>query len=240
MKPQKSSRTLRGAILDVDGTLIDSNDAHARAWREALAEFGHVVPLTLVREKIGKGGDQLLPELTGLAEDSPEGKAIGKRRAEIFRSRYLPSLRPFPGARALLERMRAERLELVVASSASREDLEALLRAAGVEDLIQEKASSEDAERSKPDPDIVCAALERGGLSPSAAVMLGDTPYDVMAARRAGVEIVALRCGGWDDAALEGATAIYDDPADLLVHFDDSPFAERAAAGARDDAASHP
>ncbi|HYJ80259.1 MAG TPA: HAD family hydrolase, partial [Longimicrobiaceae bacterium] len=131
----------------------------------------------------------------------------------------------FTAARELLERMRADGLTLVVATSASKDDLGALLKAAGVEDLIDASSTSSDAEESKPDPDIVQAALDAAGCDPGEAVMLGDTPYDIEAASRAGVGCVALRCGGWwSDEDLAGATAVYDDPADLLARYEDSPF----------------
>jgi HAD superfamily hydrolase (TIGR01509 family) len=215
---------IRAAILDVDGTLIDSNDAHAAAWVDVCREFGHEAEFPHVRRLIGMGGDKVLPELTGVEEDTDEGKKINERRGEIFRERYLDTLQPFPDARALLQRMKASGLALIVASSASKEDLGSLLKRAGVQDLIKEKTSSSDAKESKPDPDIVEAALKSAGVEPHEAVMLGDTPYDVEASRRAGVACVAVRCGGWGDADLGNAVAIYDDPADLLRRFDDSPF----------------
>jgi HAD superfamily hydrolase (TIGR01509 family) len=211
-------------VLDVDGTLIDSNDAHARAWVEVGREAGHEIEFARARPLIGMGGDRVLPALTGVEEDDPEGERLTGRRGEIFRERHLPGLRPFPGTRALLERMRRDGYRLVVASSASEEDLGLLLEAAGIADLVEERTSSGDADASKPDPDIVQAALRRAGVAPEAALMLGDTPYDVEACRRAGVPIVALRCGGWDDDALAGAVAVYDDPADLLARYDASPL----------------
>ncbi|HET7463883.1 MAG TPA: HAD family hydrolase [Longimicrobium sp.] len=214
----------RAVILDVDGTLIDTNDAHAHAWVEACHEFGHDVPFGKVREMIGMGGDRVLPGLTGLSEESEVGEEMKERRGKIFRERYLPSCQPFPRARELLERFRDDGMQLVVATSASKDDMAALLKAAGVADLIEAKTSSSDADKSKPSPDIVEAALENAGCDPSGAVMLGDTPYDVEAANRAGVRCVALRCGGWNDDALSAAIAIYQDPADLLAHYDTSPF----------------
>lgn len=214
----------KAVILDVDGTLIDSNDAHAQAWVDAGAEFGFDIPFAHVRRLIGKGGDKVLPELTGLQEDDDRGAELKERRGEIFRERYLHTLKPFPHARELLERFRAEGLTLAVATSASKEDMGGLLEQAGIADLMDEKTSSSDAEQSKPDPDIVEAALASAGVEPGEAVMLGDTPYDVESARRAGVRCVAVRCGGWDDAALGDAVAIFEDPADLLRHFDTSPF----------------
>ncbi|MEX2284585.1 MAG: HAD family hydrolase, partial [Gemmatimonadota bacterium] len=154
---------------------------------------------------------------------------ILKRRGEIFREQYLPGLSSFPRTRELLERLLADGYELVVASSASGEDLEALLKKAGVADLITRKTSADDAEASKPDPDIIEAALSKAGCAPSEAVMLGDTPYDVSAALRAGVGVVALRCGGWDDQGLAGALAIFDAPAQVLDLYDETVFARSVA-----------
>ena len=215
----------RVAVLDVDGTLIDSNDAHARAWVDVGREFGREIDFAHVRRLIGMGGDKVLPEVTGIEEESDEGQRIKERRGEIFRETYLPRLQPFPDARALLERLRDDGYTLVVATSASEEDMEPLLRQAGIHDLIEQKTSSGDAEESKPDPDIVQAALQSAHARPEEAIMLGDTPYDVEASGRAGVRCVALRCGGWNDAELGGAVAVYDDPADLLANYARSPFA---------------
>ena len=219
----------RVVLLDIDGTLIDSNDAHARAWVASLAEFGYVVGFERIRPLIGKGGDKILPELVGLDPESLEAQRMGERRGEIFRQRELPHLLATPGARELLTRLRDEGWELSVATSANADDLRATLEQAGVADLIQTATSSDDAEHSKPDPDIVRAALQRSSRPASHANMLGDTPYDIEAATRARVRIVALRCGGWwTDEALRGAEAIYDDPAALLARFDDSVFGARA------------
>jgi len=219
---------VRAVIFDVDGTLVDSNDAHAAAWVTALAEAGVRVDKAHVRRLIGEGGDKLLPQVTGLSEDSPRGERIGERRAEIFRTRYLPNLRPFRGARALVMLLRARGHEIGVATSAKPDELEPLLRIAEVDDLIRLRTSSGDADRSKPDPDIVQAALKRMGCRPDDAIMIGDTPYDVEAARRAGVATIALRCGGWPDENLAGAVAIYDDPEDLRVNYERSPLARMA------------
>jgi HAD superfamily hydrolase (TIGR01549 family) len=211
-------------ILDVDGTLVDSNDAHARAWVDALAERGNHVPFPEVRRLIGMGGDKLLPRVAGIAADGPEGKAISARRQEIFLRRYLPLVGPFPCTRELLERIRADGMTLVVASSAKEEELRPLLEIAGASGLVEDTVSSDDAKRSKPDPDIVRAALAKTGRRAEEVVMIGDTPYDLEAARRAGVGFVAVRCGGWDDEAFPGALAVYDDPADLLARYDGSPL----------------
>lgn len=225
---QSRARWLAGVLLDVDGTLIDSNDAHARSWSEALKEFGREVPAATVRPLIGMGGDKLLPQLLGVDSDSERGRAFSERRGEIFLERYVPHLRTTPGAKDLIRRLRDEKLRLIIATSAKEEELTAMLVQVGLDDLIPQKTSADDAEHSKPDPDIVRAALRKASLTPDAAVLIGDTPYDVEAARRASVATVALRCGGWDSDGLRGAIAIYDDPADLLRHFTSSPFASAA------------
>jgi HAD superfamily hydrolase (TIGR01509 family) len=206
---------VRGVLLDVDGTLLDSNDAHARSWAEIFKRHGMDIGFERVRPLIGEGGDKLLPQLTGIGADSAEGKALSAERRELFLESYLPNLRPTRGARTLVECLKTNGLRVVIATSAGKEELDALLRQAGVDDLI-DRATSSDAGASKPDPDIVSAALRQAKLPPAAAVMVGDTPYDIEAAKRAGVKTIALRCGGWwDDAALAGAVAIYDDPAAL-------------------------
>jgi phosphoglycolate phosphatase-like HAD superfamily hydrolase len=216
-------------ILDIDGTLVDSNDAHAHAWVEVFAEEGIDVPFDRVRRLIGKGGDKLVPELTGIDPDSERGKALSERRAEVFKTKHLPKLRGFPDVRALLEKVVARGVRLVVATSATKEEVDPLLEIANVKDLIDKKTSSDDAENSKPDPDIVQAALKRAKCAPKNALMLGDTPYDVEASLRAGVDIVAVRCGGWRDDDLRGALAVYDDARDLLLKFDDSPLGHRTS-----------
>jgi HAD superfamily hydrolase (TIGR01509 family) len=214
------------AILDIDGTLLNSNDAHARAFVDAGEELGFgPASFDEIRPLIGMGGDKLIPRVFGFEEESERGERLSRRKGEIFRERYLPGLKPTPGARALLERLRDDGLALVVATSASKDDLHGLLECAGVRDLIAHKTSASDVADSKPDPDVVQAALKKAGGAPDRAVMLGDTPYDVEAATRAGVRVVAVRCGGWTDKDLAGAAAIYDNPADLLTHYDGSPFA---------------
>jgi HAD superfamily hydrolase (TIGR01509 family) len=210
----------RSVIFDVDGTLVDSNNAHANAWVAAITESGRRVEFSRVRPLIGMGGDKLLLEVTGLSIDSPEGQAIAAKRREIFRRDFLPHLQPTPGAQRLLEWLRDDRKTLHVASSAEDDELNDLLKVAGATKLIESTTSSDDATRSKPDPDIVAAALERTGCRAEETIMVGDTPYDVEAALRTGIEIIGLRSGGWSDQQLSGAIAVYADPADLENLYD--------------------
>jgi HAD superfamily hydrolase (TIGR01509 family) len=215
---------IRGIILDVDGTLIDSNDAHAHAWVRALREAGHNVSFEQVRRLVGMGGDNLLPEIAHVEKESAEGKQIAKRYMDVFKSEYLPNLTAFPGTREMVTRMHEAGLRVVIGSSSETEVLDTLLEIANVKDLIDESVSSKDAKNSKPDPDTVVVALEKLNLSPEETLMLGDTPYDISSAAKGGVKTIALRCGGWSDADLHEALAIYDDPMDLVSHFDQSPL----------------
>lgn len=214
----------RGVIFDIDGTLVDSNRAHAESWAETLRSYGYSVSADQVQPLIGMGGDKLLPKLIGVDIESEEGKKYSEHRTRLFFAKYFPSLRAFPGTRPLAQRLHDDGHVLVIASSASEEELEKLLGLAGIKDLLTDATSSDDAERSKPDPDIVHAAIRQSGLPARELVMVGDTPYDVEAAKRAGVRIIAVRSGGWDDQALAGASAIYDDVGTLLAEYENSIF----------------
>lgn len=220
---------LQGVILDVDGTLVLSNDAHGQAYVDAFAELGYDVPFERVRPLIGMGGDQVIPKMVpGLTDEEGDGKAIASRRKELIISRYGPKLLPANGARELVQHMKDAGLRLIVASSATSQELQVLLKAAQVDDLLDEAITSSDAETSKPAPDIVEVALSKLKMEPSQVLMLGDTPFDIESAGGAGVGVIALRSGGFDDAVLAGALAIYDDPADLLAHYADSPLGKTA------------
>ena len=218
---------VRGVILDIDGTLINSNDAHTRAWVDALAEVDVVVEFAAVRRLIGMGGDKLLPALAGFEEHSALGETVSRRRAEIFKERHLPQLHAFPKARELLLRMKSAGIQLAVASSAKREELSDFLKLARIDDLIEDATSASDARHSKPDPDIIAAALVKLALGAPHVLMVGDTPYDIEAAAKVGIRTIAVRSGGRSDHDLAGAIAIYDNPADLLAHFDSSPLATK-------------
>jgi HAD superfamily hydrolase (TIGR01509 family) len=222
---------LRGVIFDIDGTLVASNEAHARSWVETLSEAGYEVPFEVIWPMMGMGGDKVLPSATGIEADSTLGRKLSARRWEIFQERYLGGLRPTPGARALVERIARDGLKTIVATSASGNELKSLLYVAVVADLLDATTSACDANDSKPDPDIVQAAVKKSGFKPDELIMLGDTPYDVQAAIGAHVNLVGLLSGGWTKEELSGAIAIYDDPADLLRWYDSSPFAVEALAG---------
>src|SRR5947209_12011362 len=166
----------KAVLFDVDGTLIDSNDQHARAWVAALAEAGYTIPFERVRPLIGMGGDKVLPELVpGLEEDSPQGKAIDDARKRIFKERELSTIPATRGARELLEAVRKRGVRVVVATSAKKSELDGLLARGDLGPLVDVAATGDDAEDSKPDPDIIGAALKKAGVTAADAVMIGDT-----------------------------------------------------------------
>ncbi|MGI4977286.1 MAG: HAD family hydrolase [Janthinobacterium lividum] len=218
----------KAIIFDVDGTLIDSVDQHARAWQDAFAEIGHEIALPELRGQIGKGGDQLMPVFLSPDELDEQGEALEKRRGEILKQRYLGRIEAFPDVRALFERIRADGTKIILASSAKSDELKTYKKLADIGDLIDAETTSDDAEKSKPHPDIFQAALAAiPGLEASDAIVVGDTPYDAEAAAKAGLRSVGVLCGGFPEAGLReaGCIAIFADPAQLLAQYADSPLA---------------
>lgn len=212
---------IEAALVDVDGTLLVSNDAHARAWERAFARYGYDVSETRLRRLVGMGGDKILATIdAALSPEVDPGKSISTLHLQIFLDEYVRALPPTPGGRALLERLASAGIKRVVATSANRKELTVLLDVAHVADQFDTEVTSDDVDRSKPDADVMHAALKKAGVDREKAVYIGDTPYDVEACRRAGIRCIAVRCGGWNDDELANADAIYDDPADILNNFD--------------------
>ena len=222
----------KAVIFDVDGTLIDSVDLHAKAWQDALSDYGHEIGFDDIRSQIGKGGDQLMPVF--LSEEELDAKAEGleHHRGKVLKERYLPQVKPFPMVRELLQRLQVDGVQIALASSAKEDELQVYKKAAHIEDLLNAETSSDDAESSKPDPDIFLAAMKRlGDVAADQVIVVGDTPYDAEAAGKAGLRTIGLLCGGWSEADLKkaGCIATYKDPADLLARYDTSPLAPSAA-----------
>jgi HAD superfamily hydrolase (TIGR01549 family) len=218
---------IKAIIFDIDGTLVDSVDLHAKAWQEALRHFGHDLPFEQVRHEIGKGGDQLLPDLLPKKIVDSQGEEIKEYRAELFKRKYLPKVRAFPKVRELFERIRADGKKIALASSARTDEIANYKRIAHIEDLVDVEASADDAEKSKPHPDIFDASLDRlGAIDPANVIVVGDTPHDAVAAAKARLLTVGMLCGGFPEAELlaAGCIAIYRDPAALLAGYDESPL----------------
>lgn len=219
---------VKAAIFDVDGTLVDSVDLHAQAWQDAFRDFGRDIAFDELRGQIGKGGDQLLPVFLDRAEIEEIGDRLQERRGQLFKSRYLSQVTAFPEVRTLMRRLIADGVTIALASSAKGDELQVYKRIAGIDDLVGVETSSQDAERSKPHPDIFAAAIERlEGVAHDDVIAVGDTPWDAQAAGKAGLRTVGVLCGGFPEAGLleAGCIAIYRDPADLLARYGSSPFA---------------
>eukprot|EP00698_Gefionella_okellyi_P001967 TRINITY_DN11851_c0_g1_i1.p1 TRINITY_DN11851_c0_g1~~TRINITY_DN11851_c0_g1_i1.p1 ORF type:complete len:269 (-),score=60.16 TRINITY_DN11851_c0_g1_i1:141-947(-) len=216
---------LRVVLLDVDGTLVDSVNAHTGAWFDACQEHGHSTKtFEEIAHLVGMGGDKILPIVAGgMQKDSPEGERFTKRRMEIFNQRYLPTIKPFPHAKELLERLKQSGMRLIVVTSAKDDEMQSILQQTGLDSILTERTSSSDASRSKPDPDIVQAALKRCADVPvKQIVFVGDTAYDIEAAAKCGVETVAVRSGGWTTKELSGAVEVWDNVGQLFERFDES------------------
>jgi HAD superfamily hydrolase (TIGR01549 family) len=211
-------------IFDIDGTLVDSNELHVDSWDRSFRQFGKQFPREKLRAQIGKGSDQYLPEFLTPDEIDRLGKELDDYRSELFRKEYLPKVRPFPKVRELFHRIRDNNKRIVLASSGKKADTKYYVDLLAINNLIDGSVSGDDADNSKPAPDIFAASLKKlGGISPADAVTVGDTRFDIEAARKAGMKTIAFLCGGTSGVVLReaGAIAIYTDPADFLAHYDE-------------------
>jgi HAD superfamily hydrolase (TIGR01509 family) len=223
---------ITAVIFDVDGTLVDSVDFHAEAWQRTIREFGKEVSFQDIRSQIGKGSDQLLPVFWTRAELEKVEEPLNEFRSALFKREYLTRVKGFPKVRELMELILSHGQKIALASSAAGDELQAYKKAAGTDDLIQSETSKDDADKSKPHPDIFEAALKQLGHPPKEdTIVVGDTPWDIKAADKAGMRTIGVLCGGFTRAELSGAMALFRDPADLLASFQTSPLA-RTAEGA--------
>ena len=216
----------RAMIFDLDGTLVDTNAAHVEAWHEAFAVHGHDVPTERIVAEVGKGGDQLVPAIVGPEGERTQGEGLRRVHGEAFeRIARQRTFHVFPGVRELLAELRRRGLRVALATSSKLEHVSIIERSAGIDlrSLVDLSVTASEANASKPAPDLVVATLRKLDLPPGRCLFVGDTIYDVQAARQAGVDCLALLCGGCSSAeALRaaGAKAIWRDPADLLTHLD--------------------
>jgi HAD superfamily hydrolase (TIGR01509 family) len=219
-----SNLSVRAFIFDIDGTLVDSNELHVDSWDRAFRRFGKQIPREKLRAQIGKGSDQYLPEFLTPDEIDRFGKELDDYRSDLFRKEYLPRVRPFPKVRELFQRIRDDDKRVVLASSGKKADTKYYIDLLKIDDFIEGYTSGDDADNSKPAPDIFAASLKKlGDISPSDAVTIGDTRFDIEAAGKAGLTTIAVLCGGTSESVLcpAGAIAIYRDPADFLAHYDE-------------------
>ena len=220
---------IEAVIFDIDGTIVDSVDLHAKAWQKTFSKFGKNILLEAIRSQIGKGADQLLPVYFSNQELEQFGEAMEIYRGELFKKKYLPKVKGFPKVRELFERIKQDKKQLALASSAKKDELKRYKEIAQIDDLIESETSSDNVERSKPCPDIFEAALKQlGNVTPDKVIVVGDTPYDAEAAAKANVNSIGLLSGGWTQHQLRraGCIAIYRDPADLLARYEESPLVQ--------------
>jgi HAD superfamily hydrolase (TIGR01509 family) len=210
-------------LFDVDGTLIDSVDLHAKAWQKTLAHFGFDIPYEQVRSQIGKGGDQLLPVFVPKDQLERNEETIQKYRSELFKRDYLSQVRPFPRVRDLFLRVKRDGFLIALASSANADELGSYKKLANITDLVDAETAGSDVDCSKPCPDVFEVAIDRVKVQPENALVIGDTQYDAIAARRAGLRTVGVLCGGFPEKDLReaGCVRIYRDPAQLLDRYDE-------------------
>lgn len=213
-------------LFDIDGTLADSNNFHVLAWAEALHAAGHDFRLSRLHDLIGMGSDNYVPALLPDA-NSEEVRRLGDEHGRLLKSHYLRRIQAFPRARDLLQRCKDEGLAVFLATSARKAEVEHHLDTIGIRDVINGYVDADDVDRSKPCPDVFEAALRKAGVSAADALVVGDSPFDIEAATAAGIRTVAVRSGLFTDEQLAGALAIYDDAADLLARFEDSPLTFR-------------
>ncbi len=222
------AHTITAVIFDVDGTLVDSGDLHARAWQEAFRHFGKRVPFAEIRNQIGKGGDQTLPVFLSPDEIQRFGAELESYKSQLYRRQYMKKVRPFPHVRELFERLHRERQRIALATSAAPEELHHNLALLHVDGLVDAMTSEDDACRTKPFPDVLLAALRKlGEPPPEQVVVVGDSPYDAEAANHIPLATIGVLCGGYTEQQLRdaGCCAIYRDPAHLLEHYESSPLA---------------
>lgn len=219
--------SLKAVLCDIDGTLIDSNPAHAEAWLRTFEHFGIPATYDQVLHQIGKGSDHLIPHFVPVQSEREQiEEKLKTYRKNLFHRDYIGTIQPFPKVRQLLQRMRENNLIVAVASSSDKQDLPLFKKIAQIEDLVEKDTSAADAKHSKPDPDIFQAAMGKVGLRPQECIALGDTPWDIEAASKAGVPTIAVTSGGWTREQLSNALAIYEDVADLYRNYDSSPLAQ--------------
>ena len=210
----------RAVIFDLDGTLVDSNEFHIDSWDRAFRHFGKTFSYEELRKQIGKGSDNYLPQFLTPKEMNEFGKELDQYRSDLFKKEYLPCVKPFPSVRELFERIRGDGKQILLASSGKKPETKHYTKLLQIEDLIDGQITSEDANSSKPAPDIFNAALAKLGVSRNEAIVVGDTRFDVEAAKKAGLAAIGFLCGqAADEQTLRkaGALAVYRDPADLLA-----------------------
>jgi HAD superfamily hydrolase (TIGR01509 family) len=222
----------QAVIFDIDGTLVDSVKYHAEAWVKAMEAHGYQADFDKMSQQIGKGGEFIMPEFISEAEVEKDGEAISDYRKQYYQENLLPKVKPFPQVKPLFERLRADQVKIVLASSARPDTVEYYKGLLEVGDLIEGVTSTGDVEKAKPNPDIFEAAMSKlNGISVENTIVVGDSPYDAQAACKISLRTIGVLCGGFAESVLReaGCFSIYRDPADLLANYEQSPLKPDAA-----------
>jgi HAD superfamily hydrolase (TIGR01509 family) len=211
------------AILDIDGTLVDTNYHHAIAWFRAFRQHGIVLPIWRIHRHLGMGGDQLVAAITDERTEQEQGDDIRAAEKTLY-LQFIEEVEPMAGSRELIEQLKSRGHAVVLASSAKADEVDHYLDLLDARELADAWTTSADVESTKPAPDLVSAALERVGGSPDDGVMVGDTPWDVEAAAKAGVGTIAVRTGGFgvDELAEAGAAAVFESVTELYQRLDET------------------
>lgn len=213
---------IQALIFDIDGTLLDSVDQHAEAWRLAFERFGFVFDFASIRSQIGKGGDKLLEEFLDPDEIKKRGKKLEKYRGDLFKEKFLSSCKPFPKVRELFQKLHDSGFKLALATSATKSEAEKYEEMLNIKDLVDARTTKDEVESSKPDPDVLESVRKLlGGLKPDECVFIGDSPFDAEAASKDKMDSFGVLCGGFPEADIRkaGAKEIFADPADLLARW---------------------
>lgn len=226
---------IEAVIFDIDGTLVDTVDFHAQSWDRTFQHFGHQIPYEQIRAQIGKGSDKLMPVFFSLEElnesDDGQSSTFGERmrdyRRELYKREYHSRIKAFPQVRELFKRIKADGKRVALASSATKDDVATYKQIMDVEDLIDAATTTSEVESSKPEPDVFFVTLDKlGSIAPNNVIVVGDTPYDAEAAGKANLRTIGVLSGGFPEENLRqaGCIAIYQNIADLLAHYDESPL----------------
>jgi HAD superfamily hydrolase (TIGR01549 family) len=218
---------IKAVIFDIDGTLIDSVDAHAESWVRTFKKFGKEISFEEAGKLVGMGSDQFLNDYFSEREVEEKKKEIDECRSELFAKEYMAKIKPFPKVRELLLKLKKDNIKIVLASSATEEEVEKYGEIADIKDLVEEKTSTDDAEESKPEPDIFLAAYEKlGKIAKQDVVLIGDTPYDAVAAKKAELKIIGVLSGGWTKEKLvqSGCSEVFEDIAAIYEKHYESAF----------------